>query len=986
MTAEVSVPVGIVKELEKQPGGMNSIKDDLKQNHLIDVKYKGNVLHLTGHDENILDIANEFLHAKVGRANATNKTLGGNGTIAWTYRGKPVKHIKCLFDAEYKELLTVKSIEAAEPKVDSLVISCSYADYQTVNDMLKKLDKKIKNCKQKAVKVDIKDQQLAKRFEKEQVGNDFYCCLIVDNKDKSKLQLEFYGREEKYYKEGISIWESIKHGDKKKPASSSTSTRNLKGNESMKDSSILEEQKTTGQQKFTNSYQTTATASLLEKHATNTKTSETDETAPVSVQKTMDVDWDETANATGSSSTDSTNLSKPQMNVISTASASGGPEENIYSRAATTEVKKTPGRTIGSGETAKYSFQIENMLVYVYKESITEIKGMDAITNAANERLMHGGGVAYFISKAAGKKMDQDCYSYIARQGPLQVTRNYVSIPGDIKCKGIIHAVGPTWYDYTDKRENCARDLYETIKNILITANNKKWQKVALSAISSGLFGVPKKLCAEMYIKAFADYATEADGTLKEVHFIDVNREILDTVIETHKTWMKDASKLDFKNALEYTSAVSKTQTRKGVGSEEQDCLIQFLEPDQTSYGETRYKYRVCKKLAVFVYKGSLTRLRGVDAIALTISPDPYQIGILEGAVQNLAGHKYAREVDKYRYLIECILLSRYFINVVKKILTFNCLPVLITGAAYSKADVRTLCYNVIQTLVSVCSDTSKTLEVKELHLVNLDRDVSLCLQDQFTRLIKGTNETEKKTYAQTTYYSSNTPRSNNIDHHWMQHTPLEAIEHAKAKPSSDGTDKCKVSQEDAPKTIEKAPANRQCVYCDKTAEIKLKECSHMYCPACAVPVKTNAVCLKCSRSSEETTDKSTNTAENCPICLEPLKKAAVLPCSHKLCHECYETVKKQKPQCPICQHIFGEVTGSQPDGRMFYRYVTWKSLPGYDGCGTIEIFYIIPPGKQGVPPARIQIITEGNDEFGYPDPAYLSRVREELAAKGVTE
>ncbi|XP_053406453.1 macro domain-containing protein lmo2759-like [Mercenaria mercenaria] len=152
------------------------------------------------------------------------------------------------------------------------------------------------------------------------------------------------------------------------------------------------------------------------------------------------------------------------------------------------------------------------MRVFVYKESVTEIKGMDAITTGTIERLRHGGGVGYYISKAAGKKMDQDCNSNVSRNGPLEVTQNYVSIPGDMKCKGIIHAVGPTWSDYKDKKKDCANDLYETIKNVLIKASSKKWQKVALPAISSGLFGVPKKLCAEMYIKAFADYATEADG------------------------------------------------------------------------------------------------------------------------------------------------------------------------------------------------------------------------------------------------------------------------------------------------------------------------------------------------------------------------------------------------------------------------------------------------------------------------------------------
>jgi hypothetical protein len=82
----------------------------------------------------------------------------------------------------------------------------------------------------------------------------------------------------------------------------------------------------------------------------------------------------------------------------------------------------------------------------------------------------------------------------------------------------------------------------------------------------TGLFGVPKKLCAEMYIKAFADFAAETrSGSVKEVHFIDVSREILDIVIDAHKLWLDDETKLDFSNALQYPSAASKTRTSKGI-------------------------------------------------------------------------------------------------------------------------------------------------------------------------------------------------------------------------------------------------------------------------------------------------------------------------------------------------------------------------------------------------------------------------------------
>ncbi|XP_053389985.1 uncharacterized protein LOC128552933 [Mercenaria mercenaria] len=1077
----VSVPVGIVKKLKDKPGGINPIVDELRQKHLIQANYDGNCLELQGPYDEILDIANEFLHFKVDMASAQMKTLGGEGTVAWTYRGNQVEHIRHLLDAEWKDLLKVKSVKEAQPNADSLVVTCSYSDYATVNGMLKDLNTKIKKCKERTVKVDPKDKQSAKLFaQKEKVQNKFYSCFNEDKKDKNKGEIRFYGRSEKDCKEGLSQWETSIQGNKKHPSNAT-------------DEEVIGISKTP--RKHTPEVQpSNDTPITMDSIRVETKPGQEKNASTKNMSKSMDEVPDVKPSVSGSFSSSksqknetsmtktykSTTYSK-QSDVPCTASASGGKGGDIQARVTVTEVKKTPGIMTGSGEATKYTFQIEDIQFFVFKESITEIKGMDAITNAANERLMHGGGVAYYISKAAGKKMDQDCNNFIAKYGPLQVTHNFVSVPGDMKCKGIIHAVGPTWYDYKDKREECAKDLYETIKNILITAASKKWQKVALSAISSGLFGVPKKLCAEMYMKAFVDFATATGGTVKEVYFIDVSREILDLVIDAHKIWLEDGNKLDFKNAIEYTSVVSKNQTRKGAGTEKQESLIQFLGTDTTSYRETRHKYRVCKRLDVFVYQGSLTRLEVVDAIALAISPDSSKhMGVLECSVRNLAGYNYATEVDRYRNgkngtvfvssvtgKLRCNNIVHIITTPVKRLdkasLSFICdvyglaltnnykskirylgMPLFGTGGAYNIADIQTLCYSVIQMLVSVCSNSSKPLQIKELHLVNLDPDINSRLQVEFTRLSRGTNEVEKsKNYTRTTQHTSSSSKPYDEDHSWIRHTPLETSHSTKTESAADGNGNSKETHGKS-FTRKSAPNDAKCVYCDKKASIMIMECSHMFCTTCEVVMKNSNICLKCSTESKENTVNSNKADDTCPICFDSLKKSEELPCSHKLCKSCYQKVKSHKPQCPVCQHIFGDVTGNQPDGDMFYRHVTWKSLPGYEGCGTFEICYMIPSGKQkechphpGKPYKGIerwaylpdtkegsQILyllkrafdrklvftigesrttgkedvvtwndihhktkpTGGPEKFGYPDQTYLARVREELAAKGVTE
>ncbi|XP_030078211.1 putative E3 ubiquitin-protein ligase DTX2 isoform X2 [Microcaecilia unicolor] len=51
--------------------------------------------------------------------------------------------------------------------------------------------------------------------------------------------------------------------------------------------------------------------------------------------------------------------------------------------------------------------------------------------------------------------------------------------------------------------------------------------------------------------------------------------------------------------------------------------------------------------------------------------------------------------------------------------------------------------------------------------------------------------------------------------------------------------------------------------------------------------------------------------------------------------------------QCPTCKAIYGEKTGTQPDGKMEVYFMP-HSLPGHPDCGVIHIVYTILPGIQG--------------------------------------
>jgi len=67
----------------------------------------------------------------------------------------------------------------------------------------------------------------------------------------------------------------------------------------------------------------------------------------------------------------------------------------------------------------------------------------DAIVNAANAHLAHGGGVAAAIARAAGPALEEEGDRIVAGCGPVEVGEAVVTTAGRLPFKGVIHAVGP---------------------------------------------------------------------------------------------------------------------------------------------------------------------------------------------------------------------------------------------------------------------------------------------------------------------------------------------------------------------------------------------------------------------------------------------------------------------------------------------------------------------------------------------------------------
>ena len=138
-----------------------------------------------------------------------------------------------------------------------------------------------------------------------------------------------------------------------------------------------------------------------------------------------------------------------------------------------------------------------------FKAGVTDLLSapVDVIVNPANSGLSHGGGLAAIISKEAGPGLNDECDRIVKKLGKVPVTMGVPTSAFNLPYKGIIHSVGPRMGE-GDEQDKVER----TIINALQIAEKKEWQSIAFPAISTGIFGVPKQICAEAFKRAIPTF------------------------------------------------------------------------------------------------------------------------------------------------------------------------------------------------------------------------------------------------------------------------------------------------------------------------------------------------------------------------------------------------------------------------------------------------------------------------------------------------
>lgn len=159
----------------------------------------------------------------------------------------------------------------------------------------------------------------------------------------------------------------------------------------------------------------------------------------------------------------------------------------------------------------------------VYGDLTDEV--VDAVVNAANEHLAHGGGVAGAIVRKGGYGIQEESNQWVRECGPVRTGTAAITGAGRLPAKRVIHAVGPIWRNQGDEPELLAR----AVRSALEMAATHSLGSVSLPAISSGIFGFPKPLCAEVMWTTVLDYlAIHPEGSVREVNFCNLDRRTAD--------------------------------------------------------------------------------------------------------------------------------------------------------------------------------------------------------------------------------------------------------------------------------------------------------------------------------------------------------------------------------------------------------------------------------------------------------------------------
>ena len=142
----------------------------------------------------------------------------------------------------------------------------------------------------------------------------------------------------------------------------------------------------------------------------------------------------------------------------------------------------------------------------VEQADVTKLE-VDAITNAANAQLLHGGGVAGAIARAAGPELERES----REKAPIVVGEAVETTAGDMPARWVIHAATMA----QPAGQTSAAIVESATRSTLEKAEELGCRSLALVAFGTGVGGFPLDEAARIMVGV----AREHEGDLERIVF-----------------------------------------------------------------------------------------------------------------------------------------------------------------------------------------------------------------------------------------------------------------------------------------------------------------------------------------------------------------------------------------------------------------------------------------------------------------------------------
>jgi O-acetyl-ADP-ribose deacetylase (regulator of RNase III) len=153
---------------------------------------------------------------------------------------------------------------------------------------------------------------------------------------------------------------------------------------------------------------------------------------------------------------------------------------------------------------------------------------VDAVVNAANSSLTGGGGVDGAIHRAGGPAILEECRELRRTRYPqgLPTGEAVLTTAGSLPARFVIHTVGPVWGEHRGREPELLAACY---RNSLVLAAEHELISVAFPAISTGVYGYPKREAAAVASAAIKEFlagfgadevASAGPTTVEEVRLV----------------------------------------------------------------------------------------------------------------------------------------------------------------------------------------------------------------------------------------------------------------------------------------------------------------------------------------------------------------------------------------------------------------------------------------------------------------------------------